>query len=261
MLFDTHCHLDAPPLGDDVEGALSRARDRGVTRVLVPGVEPRQWPTLAALAERHASVSIAIGIHPQCLPELADADLADGLADLAAAARLYGAVAIGECGFDGAIAKESGVSLVRQSEIVRAHVEVADALGLPLVVHVLDAMGHALAFFEALGPRPHGAVLHAFGGPAALVPRWSALGFFFGIGPSITWPRAKRPKEAARVVPIERLLLETDAPGTYVHGSPSRTGEPGQLVAVLDALVTLRDEPSEVLVTSIGANAVRLFGP
>ena len=260
VLFDTHCHLDAAPLGDDVEGALSRARARGVTRVLVPGVEPAQWPTLSALAARHASASIAIGVHPQCLPELTDADLADGLTDLAAAARLYGAVAIGECGFDGSTAKAHGVSLDRQSEVVRAHVEVADALGLPLVVHVLDAMGHALTFFEALGPRRHGAVLHAFGGPAAWVPRWSALGFSFGIGPSITWPRARRPLLAAKAVPIERLLLETDAPGTYVHGCAARTGEPAQLVDVLDALVTLRDEPREVLATSIAANAARLFG-
>lgn len=258
-LFDTHCHLDAAPLRDDVEGALARARARGVTRVLVPGVEPAQWSRLAALKAQHASVSIAVGIHPQCLPALSQLDVADGLADLAATARLHDAIAIGECGFDGATAKEHGVSLERQAEIVRAHVEVADALGLPLVVHVLDAMGFALAFFEALGPREHGAVLHAFGGPADLVPRWSALGFSFGVGPSITWPRAKRPKVAARAVPIDRLLLETDAPGTYVDGTAARSGEPAQVRDVLETLAAIREEPPGLLADRIAANNLRLF--
>ncbi len=258
-LFDTHCHLDAAPLGDDVEGALARARARGVDRVLVPGVEPRQWSTLASLRERHASVSVAIGIHPQCLPDLDRGDVADGLADLAATARLYDAIAIGECGFDGPTAKEHGVSLERQAEIVREHCDVADALGLPLVVHVKDAMGFALSFFESLGVREHGAVLHAFGGPAELVPRWSALGFSFGIGPSITWLRAKRPKDAARAVPIDRLLLETDAPGTYVDGAAGRSGEPAQVRDVLETLAAIREEPPGILADRIAANNLRLF--
>lgn len=259
-LFDTHCHLDAAPLGDEVEAALERARSRGVARVLVPGVEPSQWSTLGPLRERHEEISIAVGIHPQCLPGMSDVDLSDGLVDLAASARLFGAIAIGECGFDGGTAREHGVSLERQAEIVGAHVDVADALGLPLVVHALDAMGFALAFFERRGPRAHGAVLHAFGGPAELVPRWSALGFSFGIGPSITWPRAKRPKEAARAVPLDRLLLETDAPGTYVDGSATRVGEPAQVVDVLDALASIRAESRDVLAAATAANAARLFG-
>lgn len=260
MITDTHCHLDASPLGEDVDAALARAQAAGVTRVLVPGVRPSQWDALSALRDRHGpSVAIAIGIHPQCLPEMGEAERDRGLAELEARAIAAGAIAIGECGLDGRTAREHRVSLDAQAAIVRRHVEVADRLQRPLIVHVLDAMGPALALFESLGPRRHGAVLHAFGGPAELVPRWTRLGFSFGIGPSITWPRARRPKEAARAVPLERLLLETDAPGTYVHESPRRAGEPAEARAVLEALAVLRGMDVLELEGAIADNAARVL--
>ena len=241
MITDTHCHLDAAPLGDDVEGALARAAAVGVARVLVPGVRPAQWDTLVLLRDRHRErVSIALGIHPQCLPEMDEGEGDRGLESLEARARELGAIAIGECGLDGGTARDHGVSLEAQAAIVRHHVEVADRLALPLIVHAQDATGASLALFESLGPRRHGAILHAFGGPAELVSRWARLGFFFGLGPSITWPRARRPKEAARAVPLDRLLIETDAPGTYVHASPRGRGEPAEAREVLEALATLR---------------------
>lgn len=259
MIFDTHCHLDAAPLGADTEAVLARARAAGVERVLVPGVRPAQWDALEALRDRHpASVAIALGIHPQCLPEMSSLERASGLEALEAQARRSRAVAIGECGLDGATARDQGVSLEAQAAVVRRHVEVADRLGLPLIVHAQGAMGASLALFESLGPRRHGAVLHAFGGPAALVPRWAAIGFSFGIGPPITWPRARRPKDAARAVPLDRLLLETDAPGTYVHAS--RVGEPAEARAVLEALAALRDEPEALVRRASTENALRLFG-
>jgi TatD DNase family protein len=260
MITDTHCHLDASPLAEDVEAALARARAVGVCRVLVPGVRPAEWDALVALRDRHAEVvSIAIGIHPQCLPEMDEAERDRGLESLESRALASGAIAIGECGLDGGTARDHGVSLEAQAAIVRRHVEVADRLALPLVVHAQDAMGASLALFEALGPRRHGAILHAFGGPAELVSRWARLGFWFGIGPAITWPRARRPKEAARAVPLERLLVETDAPGTYVHASAERSGEPAEARAVLDALAALRELEPAALEAVLRENERRAF--
>lgn len=261
-LIDTHCHLDAPPLGDDVEAVLARARAAGVTRVIVPAVSPRGWSTLAALRDAHPNeVAIALGVHPQCLSECADAEREEALATLEVQAQRLGAVAIGECGLDGAVARVQGVSLEDQARLVRRQAEIAERLALPLIVHTHGAMGASLALFEALGPRRHGAVLHAFGGPAALVARWAALGFSFGIGPSITRPQARRPKEAARGVPLDRLLLETDGPDAYVASAPSRVGEPAQVAHVLAALAALREEPLETLARASTAAAARLFGP
>lgn len=260
MITDTHCHLDASPLAESVGVALARARAVGVGRVVVPGVRPSAWEALVSLRDRHEGVvSIAIGIHPQCLPEMDASERDDGLEALASRARAAGAIAIGECGLDGATAKEHRVSLEAQAAIVRRHVEVADALQLPLVVHTQDAMGASLALFESLGPRRHGAVLHAFGGPPELVARWARLGFWFGIGPSITWPRARRPKDAARAVPLDRVLVETDAPDTYVHASASRSGEPCEARVVLEALAALREIEPAVLEATIADNERRAF--
>ncbi len=259
MLVDTHCHLDDPPLGAALSDVLARARAAGVGRVIVPGVRPSQWGALARLCEAHEELALAVGIHPQCLPELSAEEVERSCHTLVAHARALRAAAIGECGFDGATARTEGVSLARQAEIVASHCDAAATLGLPLIVHVVDAMGFALAFFEARGPLAHGAVLHAFGGPAELVPRWAALGFSFGIGPAITWERARRPKQAALAIPRERLLLETDGPRTYVAGAEARVGEPAQVREVLRALAALRGEDEDALEAITTENAERLF--
>lgn len=259
MLIDTHCHLDDAPLSDDLDAVLVRARGAGVGRVIVPGVRPVQWPVLRSMAQAHAEVVIATGLHPECLSGLSEGETDEACGSLREHALSFGAIAIGECGFDGGVARE-GVSLQRQAAIVGTHARVADQLGLPLIVHVHDAMGFALAFFESLGPRRHGAVLHAFGGPADLVPRWVALGFSFGLGPSITWSRARRPKEAAAAIPLDRILLETDGPTTYVEGVATRVGEPAQLREVMRTLAGLRAIDESVLEAETTRNAVRCFG-
>jgi TatD DNase family protein len=261
VLIDTHCHLDDPPLAGDVASVLERAAAAGVGRVLVPGTDPARWDALARLRDEWpGQIAIAVGLHPQRLPALDDAAVDEACRALSTRAAALSAVAIGECGFDGPTAREGGVALARQAEVVAAHCDVGDALRLPLIVHVRDATGFALAFFEARGPLRHGGVLHGFGGPAELVPRWAALGFSFGIGPAITWPRARRPRDAARAVPLERLLLETDAPDTYVAGAWARTGEPSQVREVLRALAALRGEGEVDLGSCTTQNAIRLLG-
>lgn len=260
MLVDTHCHLDAPPLSDDLDGVLGRARRAGVETVLVPGVRPEQWATIAALRDaRPHTIATAVGIHPHALPELATSELDVALSTIEEIARRLDAHAIGECGLDGESARVHGVSLARQAAVLDVHCELARALGLPLVVHVHRAMGAALAFFEARGPLAHGGVLHGFAGPAELVPRWVALGFSFGFGPAVTWTRARRPKEAAKRVPLDRIVLETDGPGTYVEGARGRVGEPSQVRDVLFALAALRGDDVETLARATNDNARRLF--
>ena len=145
VLIDTHCHLDEPPLAEELDAVLARARGAGVERVIVPGVRPAQWTALGAMAEAHAEVAIGVGLHPHCLPEHDDAGVDDACRDLRAGAVSLGAIAIGECGFDGAV-ERAGVALERQAVIVRAHAEIADELELPLIVHVVGAMGFALSF-------------------------------------------------------------------------------------------------------------------
>lgn len=224
------------------------------------GTRPSQWPNLDAIRALAGDWQVAVGIHPQCLPEMDAAELAKGLATLAREAKRLVAVAIGECGFDGATARTHAAwSLSKQAEIVGAHIDVAEQLGLPVIVHVQDAMGPALDYFEKRGALKYGAVLHAFGGPAELVARWAKLGFYFGLGPSVTWIKSKKPKEAARRVPMDRVLFETDAPYAYLEGSTTRQGEPADVAAVARFVAELRGVSFEEMARVSTENARRLF--
>ena len=263
-LYDTHCHLDYDPLAPELDLVMQRARDAGVIGVLVPGVHPDQWGDAHALAARFSPhVRSAVGIHPECLPELgahgSRAALDDALLRLEDAARALGASAIGECGYDGPTARDHGVSLERQAGVVDAHVEVARALSLPLVLHVYGAHGLALERMSRHAPLPRGGVVHGWSGSAELVPRWVALGFHIAIGPSITRATARRPRESARAIPSSHLLLETDAPAMWPEGEPSRRGEPAHVAAVLRAVAEARGEPEAQLAERTTANARALF--
>ena len=259
-LVDTHLHLDDERLVQARHRVLEEAKQAGVHWGVSVGTRPSQWPNLDAIRALPGDWQVAVGVHPQCLPEMEEAELVPGLSTLATEAKRLGAVAIGECGFDGGTARaHTAWSLSNQAEIVSAHIDVAEQLGLPLIVHVQDAMGPALDYFEKRGALNHGAVLHAFGGPAELVARWTKLGFYFGLGPAVTWTKSKRPKEAAMRVPMERILFETDAPYAYLERSSTRQGEPADVAAVARFVAELRGVSFEEMARVSTENALRLF--
>jgi TatD DNase family protein len=276
-VIDTHCHLDVAAFDADRDEVIARAGAAGVRGMLIPAIRPRTWAALAALAERHAAAGVrfAIGIHPQIVPELDAEELGDARAgDLEErlARESEGAIAIGECGLDGG----TGAPAL-QERIFRAHVRVARALGLPLVVHVLRAHDAAPRILRE--ERAADVVLHSYSGGAALVPVYAALGCAFSFAGPVTYPNARRPIEAARAVPTELLLAETDAPdqaptpqrspapasldpppggaaGPARHG---RRSEPGFLPSVIAGLAAARGaDPAEVAALT-AANAERLF--
>ena len=259
-LVDTHLHLDDERLQRARERILNEAKDASLSWGVSVGTRPLQWRNLEAIRALAGDWQVSVGIHPQCLPEMEEQELALGLSTLAAEAKRLGAVAIGECGFDGETARAHGAwSLARQAEIVGAQLEVAEQLGLPLIVHVQAAMGPALAYFETRGALKHGAVLHAFGGPAELIARWAKLGFYFGLGPSVTWTKSRRPKEAAKRIPLERILFETDAPFSFLEGESIRPSEPSHVAEVARYVAELRGMRFEEMARVSTENARRLF--
>lgn len=260
-MFDSHCHLDSARFDGDRDAVVERARAAGVTRILVPGVEPAEWPRLAEVKARYPEVRVAVGLHPQALPDLDAAALDRALGELESVARALGAVAIGECGFDGDTAKQGGVTWQTQALVVQAHVRVAEALGLPIVLHVLRAHEQALRVLERHGPLRAGGVAHSYSGAAELVPRYVALGLHVSFAGSITRERARRPVEAARAVPADRLLVETDAPDQTPTGAGSERCEPAHIGLVVEAVARAREAtPAEIAALTAG-NAARLFGP
>jgi TatD DNase family protein len=240
-LFDSHCHLDFDAFDPDRDAVLERARDTGVVGMTVAGVHPRAWGAIGALATRHPDVHATVGVHPQALLALDDEGLERALASIAEGATEVGAVAIGETGFDGHV-EAAGVSWDVQGRVVDAHRDVAEALELPVIFHILRAHGQALSRLEARGPLPHGGVVHSYSGSAELVDRYVALGLHVSFAGNVTRPNAKKPRLAAARVPPERLLVETDAPDQPLHDATSSRNEPAAVRRVVEAVAEARGQ-------------------
>lgn len=220
---------------------IARAAAAGVETILVPGVDAAQWARAASLKSTAMRLRFAAGVHPEAAGDL---DALEGWMD-----RL-GACAIGELGWD----KRRG-DLDRQSALADAQLELARARGLPVILHVVGA--HGLALERLARHAPLCGVVHGYSGAEELVSRYLALGLSISFGPSVTRPSARKVREAARRVPLDRLLVETDAPDQRVSGE---RGEPAELAQVIDALASLRGETVEAIARATTDNARRLFG-
>jgi TatD DNase family protein len=262
-LVDTHCHLDLAAFDTDREIVIARASAAGVIGMLVPAIRPRTWPALIAMAAAHAAagVRIALGIHPQIVPALDDDEGreldVDALADrIAAAVRAAGdaCVAVGECGLDGATAKPE-----RQQAILRAHVRAARAVKRPVVIHVLRAHDVAPRLLREERIAEVGGVLHSYSGGADLVPIYAELGLCFSFAGPATYRNARKPLAAARAIPADRLLVETDAPDQAPTSHRGSRSEPSLLPEIVAALAAARACDAEHLAALTTANSHRLF--
>jgi TatD DNase family protein len=254
-VIDSHCHLDVAAFDADRDDVLARARAAGVTGILVPAIRPRTWDALARLArERRAIVRAAFGVHPQIVPELEPDELADLEQRIARACEDHGAIAVGECGLDGGTAQRE-----LQQQIFRAHVRAARALAKPLVVHVLHAHDVAPQLLREERAGDVGGVMHSYSGGGELVPVYRDLGFAFSFAGPVTYPNARRPLEAARAVPAELLLAETDAPDQAPASHRGGRSEPAYLPEIIAGLAAARDEPTAAVAARTAENARRVF--
>ncbi|MEZ4366040.1 MAG: TatD family hydrolase [Kofleriaceae bacterium] len=256
-MIDTHCHLDDDAFAPDRDAVVARAGAAGVRGLVVPAVRPRTWPALRALAARHAAIRIGLGVHPQVVAELDDDERAgDPEATLAAALEAAGpvVVAVGECGLDGA-APERDV----QARWLRAHLRVARALGLPVILHAWRCHDVLPALLREERIEQVGGILHSYSGGADLVPVYADLGLHFGIAGPITYPGARRPIAAARAMPIDRIVVETDAPDQAPAPHRGGRNEPAYLPAIVAALAAARGEDPAELAAATTATARRLL--
>jgi len=213
------------------DGALARARAAGVERVLVPGVDAAQLERAGALTSD--GLSFAVGVHP-CFEGDAGA--------LAAWVDRLGAVAIGELGWHRGRAPDEA--------LVDAQLDLARSRELPVILHVVGMHGHALERLQKHGTLR--GVVHAYSGSAELVERYVRLGLSISIGPSVLDERAKKVHAAARAVPADRLLVETDA--------PDQIAEPADVARVGAEVAALRGEPVDAIAEQTFRNAEALFG-
>lgn len=261
-MIDTHCHLDRPEFDADRAEVLQRARAAGVAEVLVPAIGPDGWDRLAAWAAATPGVRFGLGIHPQLLPELDPAGDAGRLAALDAALARGGAIAVGECGLDGPAAQPGAgpwpAPMERQLAVLRGQLDLARMHRLPAMLHCLRAHEPLLALLAA-EPVARGGVLHSYSGGADQAAAYAARGCWFSFAGPLTYPRARRPQEAARAVPRDRLLLETDAPDQTPRPHRGRN-EPAYLPGIAAALAEALGLPLAELEALTDRNARALFG-
>jgi len=257
-LVDTHCHLTLPDFEGDLDQVLERAFDHGVGKIVVPGIDLESSRKAVDLAIRFQEVFAAVGVHPNEADRWEPGDALQ-LRRLAAHERV---VAIGEIGLD-YYRHRAAPSL--QKEAFRAQLELAAELSLPIIVHNRkaddDLMAELRAWRQASGValRDRAGVLHAFSGTADFARRGVALGFFLGLGGPITYRASAQAREAAAVVPLEALLLETDAPFLSPHPHRGRRNEPGYVSLVAAKIAEIRGLPTADITRATSQNAARLF--
>ena len=243
---DTHAHLDA--CADPPEEVLERARAAGVGRVVAIGSGLDSCRETLAIAAREHGVFAALGIHPHQAADL-DSERLDELAALLAGDR---AVAIGEIGLD---FYRDYAPRDRQRRLFRQQLELAGELGKPVVVHTRAAARETAAALADFGGT---VVLHCFSEPE-LQPVALERGYFVSFAGNVTYPRAEPLRDAARSVPADRLLVETDSPYLSPQPRRGRPNEPANLVHTVAALAGARGEDASSLMTRLDANATAAF--
>ncbi len=251
MLIDSHSHLDAPEFDPDRDAVLARARAAGVDRQILPAVSAGGWQALRALCAREPGLHPAYGLHPMYLDEHRDADL-KSLRDWIERER---PVAVGECGLDFFV---EGLDPQRQQSFFEGQLRLARDFGLPVIVHARRAVDPVIAAIRRFGPLR--GVIHSYPGSADQAKRLYDLGFLVGIGGPVTYERANRLRTLAATLPIECLLLETDAPDQPDSAHRGERNEPARLTIVRDTIAALRGMTPEALARATTANAERLFG-
>lgn len=250
-LFDSHAHLDAPEFDADREQVLRTARAAGVTEMLVPAVSADAWPKLHALCESQPGLYPAYGLHPCYLQQHSDDDLA-ALEDWL---RKYPVAAVGECGLDHF---DPNLDRARQLRLLHGHFEIAHRFDLPLVLHARRAFEEVILQLRRFG-KPLRGVVHSFSGSAEQARQLWQLGFHVGIGGPVTYARARRLRSVVATLPIESLLLETDAPDQPDAFHRGQRNEPAFLVGVLHCVAELRGEDPAAVARATSANARHLI--
>jgi len=260
---DTHCHLDAPEFAHEVEDLVSRARDAGVRRLVLPAVRVDDAPRVRELAHAFDSV-YALGIHPLCVGEAADSDL-DRLAQLLSQwkddPRL---VAVGEIGLDHFV---PDLDRERQFRFYEAQLRMASAVELPVVLHVRRS---ADALLKGLRRTPvRGGIAHAFNGSHQQACAFLQQGFALGFGGTLTFDRSLQIRRLATQLPAHALVLETDAPdlppqwlyrpAAVRQQHPPARNEPAELPRIAQVLADLRGWSLSETARVTTANARRVL--
>jgi len=255
MLTDSHCHLDRLDLsrfGGSLQGVLDAAAANGVTRLLSVATDLESWPTLARLTAPYPSIALSVGVHPS-----EDGGRAPTVTELTALGQESRVVAIGETGLDYYYSRQS---VARQQDWFRIHIAAARELGKPLIVHTRDAREDTLRILAEEGAAQVGGVLHCFTEDWDMAAQALELNFHISFSGIVTFKNARSIQDAARRMPADRLLVETDSPYLAPIPHRGRPNHPAWVRDVAEFVAQLRGESLQQIAVTTTANYLRLFG-
>lgn len=252
MLTDTHAHLDAEQFDEDRADTIRRAQANGVTRIVNVGFNRVTIPTTMALAEAYDFIFAAVGWHPQDAKDMLPEDL-EWIEELCKHEKV---VAIGEIGLDyywDTSPKET------QHKVFREQIRLARKLGLPIVIHNRDAHQDILQILREEKAAEVGGIMHCFSGSWETAKQCLDMNFYLSFGGPLTFKNAKQPKEVLAQVPLERLLIETDAPYLTPHPFRGKRNETAYVRLVAEAAAEIKGMTLAEIAEITTENAVRLL--
>jgi len=248
-LIDTHCHLDCEPLYTQLDQMLCCARKSGIGGFVVPGVHPDNWPRILQLAAQQPDLHAALGIHPMHVLK-ADSQCLSRLEELA-----KHCVAIGEIGIDPDFDPPPDV----QVTVFRSQLQIAARLGLPVIIHCRSKFQMTLQIMKEEAIQHVGGIMHAFSGSREMALEFIRLGFCISFSGSLTWPGSKRLRKLACQLPLDAVVLETDAPNMAPQTYKGQINQPTWLMDVFLELCALRSESPGQIANATLANTLRVL--
>lgn len=261
---DTHCHLDAPEFGAEMPAIRARAAAQGVVLCVIPAVAAFNFATVRELAHAQGD-AYALGIHPLCTGQASDADLQTLDAELHARRDDPRLVAVGEIGLDYFV---EGLDADRQERFFHTQLQLARKHGLPVLIHVRRSVDKVLKHLrQTAGGRPWHGIAHAFNGSEQQAQACIEIGLKLGFGGAVTFERALQLRRLAATLPMDALVMETDAPDIQPHwlyrtqaqrdaGQAQGRNEPGELPRIAEVVAQLRGIDIASLAENTTRNAV-----
>ncbi|MCK6208586.1 TatD family hydrolase [Bacillus infantis] len=253
MLFDTHVHLNAEQFEEDLEEVIGRAQAEGVSHMVVVGFDRPTITKAMELAEAYDFIFACVGWHPVDAIDMTDEDLA-WIEELAAHPKV---VAIGEMGLDYHWDKSPKDV---QKDVFRRQIRMAKKVKLPIVIHNRDATADVVEILREEGAGEVGGIMHCYSGSVEVAKECLDMNFYISLGGPVTFKNAKKPKEVAEAVPLEKLLIETDCPYLAPHPYRGKRNEPAYVKLVAEQIAELKGLAFKEVAEATTENAKRLFG-
>lgn len=251
-LVDTHCHLDFSAFDEDRTEVLDACWRQGIGKIIIPAVTKSNWPSVLGLCEQDARLFPALGLHPVFTEQHQDSDLQELERQLFMHRKQV--VAVGEIGLDFYI-KEPDKD--KQSIFFETQLQLARQADLPVILHVRKAHDQVLALLQHAGVK--GGTAHAFNGSLQQAKKYIELGFKLGFGGTLTYENANKIHAMAKNLPLDSIVLETDAPDMVIASHKGQRNSPVYLPEILQALARLRSEKIEQIAEQTTANAHAVF--